>query len=171
IQIQKEPIDWFLDLLAVLSMIAMVVLLIKFYPILPDTIPHHYGLDGQPDRFGHKGIIFTLPIIGFFLFVGMTWLASVPHVYNYPGKITPDNAEGQYRLGARFIRFLNAAIVATFAYLTYSTILSAVNNGGESGPGIWFLPVFLGTIFGSIGLYLYLASRKKHQPYQATGVS
>lgn len=50
-------------LLAILPLVAFLVTL----PFLPDTLPVHFGANGQPDRFGSKGEFAFLPlaIIGF----------------------------------------------------------------------------------------------------------
>lgn len=50
-------------LLAILPLIAFLIAI----PSLPDTLPVHFGANGQPDRFGGKGEFTFLPlaIIGF----------------------------------------------------------------------------------------------------------
>lgn len=53
--------EWVLLLILALPFIVLLIL----YDRLPETVPHHYGSDGQPDRYGSK-----LALIG--LFGGMS---------------------------------------------------------------------------------------------------
>lgn len=121
-----------------------VVLILK-YTNIPDTIPTHYNITGKPDGFGNKTTIFLLPILGTILFVGMTILNNFPHIFNYPTKITNQNAERQYTIATKLIRYLKFIIILTFSTIVFMVFLSA--NDQLSGLGIWFIPVFLGLIF------------------------
>ncbi len=49
----------------------ILIIVIVNYSKLPDTIPIHYGLSGEPDNFGSKIFIFTLPALYIFLYFGI----------------------------------------------------------------------------------------------------
>ncbi len=51
------------------------------------------------------------------------------------------------------IRLLNTLIVFNFSYITYATIKTAL--GEQSGLGNYFIAVFLISIFGTIGYFIY----------------
>ena len=120
------------------------ILILKF-TYIPDTIPIHYSVTGKPDSFGNKTTIFLLPILGTLLFVGMTILNNYPHIFNYPTKITNRNAERQYKIATKLIRYLKFIIVLTFSLIVFMTFQTV--NDKLSGLGIWFIPIIIGLIY------------------------
>ena len=159
LKIEPEPIDRIVESIGVIGVILLIGLPIIHYSGLPDIIPRHYGLSGEPDGFSGKGIIWTLPAIGLIMYVGMAILNKFPHIFNYPKEITSENAERQYKIATKLVRFLNTIIVCVFCYITYATIQTAL--GKQSGLGSYFTPIFVVLIFGTIGIYLYKSIREK----------
>ena len=153
IKIENEPIDWIVQSIGIIGIILLIGLPIFHYSSLPDIIPRHYGFNGKPDGFSGKGIIWTLPAIGLVMYAGMAILTKFPHIFNYLIEITSENAERQYKIATKLLRFLNTIIVCVFCYITYATIQTAL--GKQSGLGSYFTPIFMVLIFGSIGIYLY----------------
>lgn len=127
-------------------------------PTLPETIPTHYNSLGEPDSFGNKWTILTLPFIATLIFVGMTVLHHYPHTMNYAMEITDDNAAYQYTIATRLIRHLKVVIVIVFGLIAYQTIRYA--HGETVGLGSWFLPVLLTMIFVPIISSLIKSSKK-----------
>lgn len=106
---------------------------------MPDTIPTHFNALGQADNYGNKGTIFVLPIIATILFIGLTALNHYPQIYNYPEKITEENAVYQYSRATRMIRFLKLIMAILFTIIVLSTFLIAIHI--TSGLGSLFLPL------------------------------
>ena len=159
IEIEPEPIDRIVESIGVIGVILLIGLPIFHYSSLPDIIPRHYGLSGEPDGFSGKGIIWTLPAIGLVMYVGMAILNKFPHIFNYPKEITSENAKRQYKIATKLVRFLNTIIVCVFCYITYATIQTVL--GKQSGLGSYFTPIFVVLIFGTIGIYLYKSIKEK----------
>jgi hypothetical protein len=159
IDLQRTSLDNILEALAALGLIAPVYYLIKLWPQLPDRFPTHFGVTGAPDAWGGRESLLPLLIIGLFLYALLTGLSFLPQVYNYPVEITPDNAERQYRLARGLILWMKVELVWLFGYTQWSSIQVAL--GGASGLGIGFLPVILGVVFGTIGVYLWKAFRQR----------
>lgn len=162
IKIELKPIDIVIELIGFLGLILLIGLPIYFFDQLPESIPRHYGANGEPDGFSGKAIIWMLPIIGIIMYVGTFWLNKYPHIFNYPQEVTKENAKRLYTVGTRMLRTLNAIITVVFAYITYSTIQTALGN--QSGLGSWFVPIFMALIFGTTGYFLYKSMSKKSQP-------
>ncbi|MGB5402651.1 MAG: DUF1648 domain-containing protein [Robiginitalea sp.] len=161
LKIKLEPIDKGIEWIGILGLVILTGLPIYFFDQLPETIPRHFGANGEPDAFSGKGIIWTLPIIGFTMFIGLYWLNKYPHIFNYPQKVTKENARRLYTTGTRMIRTLNALITWLFAYITYSTIQVALGN--QSGLGTWFLPIFMISTLGTTAYFLYRSMKKDPQ--------
>ena len=68
-----------------------------------------------------------------------------PEIFNYPVKITADNAPAQYRNIMRMMRYLKMILAAIFGFILYKKILIA--QGVKDGLGNWFLPIALGLLF------------------------
>ena len=160
-KIELTPVDKATELIGIIGLLILIALPIYFFDKVPDTIPRHFGANGEPDGFSGKGIIWTLPIIGIVMYVGMFWLNKYPHIFNYPQQVTKDNALRLYTIGTKMIRTLNAIITCVFAYITYSKIQTALGN--QDGLGTWFTPVFMILIFGVTGYFLYQSMNKKSQ--------
>ena len=158
LHIALDTSDWIMEIVGAIFLILMVGLPMYYFNELPDIIPKHFNAVGEPDGFSQKIVIWTLPSIGAVTYIGMLFLNRYPHIFNYPTEITSENAERQYRAATKLIRTLNLLISASFCYIGYSTIQTALNK--KEGLGTFFMPVFLLGIFGTIGVYLYFAFKK-----------
>lgn len=159
IKIRLAAFDIALESFGWLSLLALWILVLTSYSNLPDSIPTHFNGSGQPDRYSSKGNIFTLPILASILFLFMTLLNKMPHVFNYLVEITPENALGQYTTATKMIRFLKVAIVLIFGFITLETIQSS--TGDSPGLSAWFLPLTLGMIFIPIVFFIVKSLRTK----------
>lgn len=142
-----------MELIGLIGILINIILLIKYWPSLPSTIPTHFGFSGKPDSFGGKGTLFIMPIILLVLYFGLTILSRFPHVYNYLTPITENNAKVQYHIARKMMVCLKAEVVFTFTYIEWNTIMAALGN--VKGLGLIFLPVTMIIIFGTIGYYIY----------------
>ncbi|MCC5925753.1 MAG: DUF1648 domain-containing protein [Bacteroidetes bacterium] len=159
IAIQKESIDYVIERAGFIGLIVLIAVPAYYFGSLPEEVPRHFGADGNPTAWAGKGIIWLLPSMGLILFVKMSILAHFPHIYNYPTKVTEENAERLYRLATRMIRSLNTLIVFVFLYITYSSILTALGEQDGLHPGFMF--AFMGSMFLVIGYYIFQSYRKK----------
>jgi uncharacterized membrane protein len=159
LKIELSPTDRLIETLGFIALLALIGLPLYYYNQLPDSIPRHFGLNGEPDAYSGKAIIWTLPAIGLILFSGMYWLNKHPHIFNYPQEITEENAERLYTGATRMMRSLNTTIAFVFAYISFSTIRTAL--GEQAGLGTWFSPVFISALLLIVGLYLFQSNGKK----------
>lgn len=86
-----------------------------------------------------------LPLLGSLVYTALTLLNRYPHRFNYPVKLTAENALQQYSLATRLIRYLKFIVVLTFALFALSQLLAEQNR--LHGLAIWLLPVFLLLIY------------------------
>lgn len=88
---QKHESDLFnkiVDSIGIFGILFLIALSIFYFGDLPDIIPRHYALNGMPDGFGKKAIIWFLTVIGLIIYTGMFLPTKYPHVFNYPKKLT-----------------------------------------------------------------------------------
>jgi len=149
INLPKEPIDNILDIVGLLGILVMIGLAGYYYNALPDEIPRHYNFKGEPDAWGNKSSIWTMPMIGILLFVLLFFINKIPHQFNYPMKITMDNAEMEYRRATRMVRYINLGIALLFLYITWKTIQTALGNSEGLGSSLIII-IFL-AVAGLLG--------------------
>lgn len=159
ITIEPTQTDRLLEGLAATGLLLLLLLPIAYYGDLPDSIPQHFNAAGEVDRYGSKASLWFLPGMGVFLYVLLTVLNRWPHIFNYPVKITAENAEKQYRMATRLLRILKTVILFLFAVITWGVIRGAM--GGDSSLGPAFLVLALGAVFGVLGWYMWMAFRNK----------
>ena len=145
LKVQLNPTDKVFELLGWGVLLALWVWTGTSYSNLPDTIPTHFNAAGEADGFGRKASIVSLPVVASLLYIGLTLLNRVPHMFNFPTPVTQDNALRQYTNATRMIRFLKLILVLVFAGISYQTIQQASGTG--EGLGLWFLPLTLVLIF------------------------
>jgi uncharacterized membrane protein len=152
IKLRRTPLDWTLDIISLSFLIILIALPLLSYNNLPERIPVHFNGAGTPDGYGSRSSMWILPATGAFLWLLLTVVEAFPQIYNFPVKITPENAVTQYRMATRLIRILKTTILILFTFICYQTI--KVAGGMASGLGKAFLPVFLLVTFGIIIIYI-----------------
>ena len=158
IKIEWTPVDWILETLAIFGLLTLSGMVIYFFPKLPETIPSHFNGSGQPDGYESKSFFWVLPALSVFLYILLTLINLFPNKFNYPVTITPKNAQKQYTMGTRLIRYIKMILVWMFFYINLSVIQGA-NHPGQ-GLGLWFMPVFLAILFIPIIVYFLLSYNK-----------
>jgi hypothetical protein len=93
-----------------------------------------------------------LPILASLLYFGLTKLNQYPQSFNYIGTITVENAEKQYTIASRMLRFLKIALLLIFSHIILFTYLTTI--GLTNGLGVVFLPFTLGIALIPIIFYI-----------------
>lgn len=154
-----EPIDKILNFLGIVLLLFSWTYVAYYYPSLPELIPTHFDYKGNVDGHGKKITLFALPIIGTFIFAGLGTLNKAPHIFNYTVTITPENAERQYKISTRTLRYIKTIILLALAVIIFKTVGNAI--GQEDGLGKWFLPAFLIITIATLGIMFSKAIKSK----------
>jgi hypothetical protein len=118
---------------------------------IPEKIPGHYNAMGKIDRMGSKKELLVLPIISWLMYLGMTALERFPQIWNTGVTVTEENKERVYRVLKNMLSTMKLIVVAVFVYLT-------INSSQAISLSVWFLPVFITLMFGSIYIFYYKIS-------------
>ncbi|HBQ27089.1 MAG TPA: hypothetical protein DD791_11900 [Syntrophomonas sp.] len=148
-----------LEVLSVLGVLFVFLLVYQSWGILPDRIPTHFGFTGAPDAWGNKGNLFFLPLIALAMYLLLTIVSRFPHTFNYPVKITEENAATQYIMARYLIAVLKVETIWLFVYIQWVTIEVAL--GKAMGLSNLFLPIFLVVMLGTLVVYFYKAREKR----------
>lgn len=141
IKLQMQSIDYLLEVIAGAALVILIIIPAMYWPDLPDIIPKHFNALGEPDAYGPKEMIWTLPAVALALFIGLTILNGFPHIFNYPVKVTYENAERLYVLGTRTIRMVKMVMIILFSFINYRTV--KISLGENTGLGNIILPFIM----------------------------
>ena len=160
IKVILTPLDKTIEFTSNIFLVAIWGLTLYTYIKLPTTIPTHYNASGQADDFGNKMTLLFLPILATILYLGLTQLNKYPYIFNYMTKITEENAQYQYSLATRLLRFLKLAILLIFSLVILFTYLTTI--GVTNGLGFWFLPFIYGLILIPTAISISQSFKKKN---------
>lgn len=152
IKIAYSKLEKVFEVISLIGIALNVYIILRYYSVLPDTIPRHYGAAGVPDGYAGKSSLFFIPIVMLSLYILLTVLSRFPHTFNYAVEINEKNAKAQYHAARIMMIIMKAEIVCCFTYIEGKTVMVAL--GKATGLGVEFLPVFLIIIFGTIGVYI-----------------
>lgn len=153
LKLKLTSTDYTLEAIAILGIISLCVLAVVSYSSLPDRIPTHFNIKGQADDWGSKASIFLLPGISILLFTGITILNKFPHIFNYPVKVTGENALRLYKKSVRVMRILKALVVMLFLIIEWQVCRSAEN---AELPSWFFAAVLIIPILLPVTMALFL---------------
>ncbi|KQU16940.1 hypothetical protein ASG65_08470 [Bacillus sp. Leaf13] len=76
----------------------------------------------------------------------------MPYIFNFPVKVTEQNAERLYKNARVMSVILKAEIIVFLLYTSWKSV--QVSGGREVGLGILELPIFLVVLLGSIAFFM-----------------
>lgn len=144
---QRTILKEIVPVAAILFGIAVVIL---NYERLPDAVPIHFGLLGQPDGWGPRGSIAVLPVLSLVLYIVLS-VGQNSKKFNIPWKLTESNRDALIAHCRRLIWAIKVHVLIVFSYLEWAAVQVAI--GSMDTIGVWFGPVFLGGIFGLIAWF------------------
>ncbi|MGM9954253.1 MAG: DUF1648 domain-containing protein [Peribacillus sp.] len=148
----KTGVEKMMDIVSLLFIVINLVYLISVWNTLPAEVPIHFNGKGEVDGWGGRALIWLLPTISLFLWVGLTLMERVPHLFNYPIEITEKNAAFQYRNARMMSLFLKVEIILFFLYTSWESVHVAM--GKEEGLGTLALSIFLILLLGSVAFFV-----------------
>lgn len=134
-----------LETLAVVGLIAAIVIPLAYWSRLPEEIPIHFNLAGEPDKWGGRGAVITPAALVVFLYIVLTGVCFLPERFiNVPRRVPP-------RIGFELTQCMKMEMTWLFAALEWASIQVAL--GAQENLGMTVL-VGLVIIFGTMAIYL-----------------
>lgn len=147
------------EILCITILIATFAYITINWQSIPEEIPRHYGADGQPDSWGGRNSILLLPFIGLGAYILITVCSFFPKFWNMPVEITAENREGLMIIARDMLGSIKLIMLAAFFMIT-------VWNAAAAAIPMWFMPLFLVLLFGSIIYYLIIMFRFNKKIYK-----
>jgi hypothetical protein len=139
IKIRLTALDYMLEITALLSVLAIIVLYIIYRIKAPEIVPIHYNIRGEVDGYGSADTLIMLPILSILTYVGMTILNKYPHIFNFPTVVTEQNALRLYKIATRTVRWLKLLVCLLYADSVWSEIKIITNQTSKLGGITWIL--------------------------------
>jgi uncharacterized membrane protein len=153
-KLKKNKYNIFVEIVCLILLIGVLIFLFLNWNSIPDRIPGHYNAMGEIDRIGSKKELLVLPILGWLMYLGMTVIEKFPQLWNTGVTVTEENKERIFRVLKNMISTIKLIVVAVFVYI-------AINSSQAISLSMWFLPVFLILMFGSILFFILKLVREK----------
>jgi uncharacterized membrane protein len=128
---------------------------------LPERIPIHFGLNGQPNGWGSPASLMLplFPAIALGVFLLMSFIAHHPELFNYPVQVTDENRQRLQAVTQNLLAWMRMEMVCLFATVQWLIISSARHPLGGSpawmGAPIvaWIVVIFATVILNVTALY------------------
>jgi len=151
---EKKPkvsgLEKSVDLLYLFLIIYQFILIYLNYRDLPEIIPTHYNLQGEPDGYGGKGILFIFPVISVFLFFIFSLAKRFPQFLNVPWQLTKENLLRQIDHVQKFLMILKGILLLMLTLFCVQSI--EIAKGTEQNLGL-LLPFHFLALMALIAWY------------------
>jgi di/tricarboxylate transporter len=152
----RSTLDWILEFVSAVALVAAAADVAMHWNMLPDRIPTHFGISGDPNGWGGKNMILVLLAVTLVMAITLTVAENYQRLINIP--ISMDRESPQVRRLLRsMVIVLKAVITLIFVWIVDLTMRTAMGEANGLGPA--FLPVFLGATFVPMVYYLVKLKR------------
>ncbi|WP_419880695.1 DUF1648 domain-containing protein [Peribacillus sp. B-H-3] len=149
LKLKKSSLETVLNIVSVISIMALAVYIVLIWNEIPHTIPIHFNANGDPDNHESKNVIWVFIALNIVIWSGFSLLERFPHKYHY-SFLTEDNTEKQYKNARCMLNCLKAEIVLFFSYESWEFIqfpLGKLERLSSGSVLLAVLIVFLTLIF------------------------
>ncbi len=122
--------------------VIVTIAVLATYSSLPDRVPTHFSGAMEADSYGPAWAVLVLAAIFTVIGAVIPWLSTKPRLFNFPVRVTEQNAQLLYREGETMLVFVGFGVS-----LIYAGIALAVHEiGGGAVLGVGFA-VMVGAVF------------------------
>lgn len=147
--------------LAVVGLLALLVVTAFWWARLPEIIPTHFDAAGHPNAYGTKASFFLLPGVLAFVLALFAVLSRFPWLFNYPVRITGENAARQYVRGRTLLAVLAAVLAWLFTFIQWEIGVAATEQSGLAFSPALIIIFVVGFPLAMIGLIVWWVMRGK----------
>jgi uncharacterized membrane protein len=119
----------FIRIITILSFILLLInilLVLFYYPQLPDVIDSHFNIIGTADNNASKIIILILPILSLLSYLLFAYVIRHPEIMNFPVRLNETNKNRLIVISVQMINTLRFLLSFLFLYISISVIYSEI---------------------------------------------
>lgn len=113
---------------------------------IPDSVPTHFGNNGQPDSYGGKSMVLVPLVVGLITYIASSVMTFFPSLWNVPRGWSVAPVRGM-------VVIVNLIIALSFSYMT-------VCMARGTGLPTWFPPALMAGLFGTVGIGMFLSYKR-----------
>lgn len=128
---------------------------------LPDTIPLHFDVTGEPEAYASKWLLWILPLLNLGVFYLLAKAAN-PAWQKYSAplvEVTEENAVRQQTITLQLLAQLRIIICLILAYLAYTS--AQIGGGLGKGLSIPILLTLVSLMFSVVAIHAYRQIKAK----------
>lgn len=155
--IVRSPLELALEIAALAGILCTFLAILQSWGNLPETIPIHFGISGQPDNWGSKPILWLLPTMGTCIYLVLTLSPLLPQLLESPFPITEDQGDRLLGLVRELFGWMKVQIIWLFFLINWQMIQVGLGDASAIGT----ILIFTGVIFlgGTIAFYFQQAEQ------------
>ena len=143
-----------LTILGGLVLLASTIFVVVNWGQIPDQIPTHFTITGEPDAYGGKPMLIFLVVISWVMFFTFTISVKYPRMWNFPVEVTDENREVLFAIARFMMEILKFLIVILMSVILVATALSLELSAAVMGS------LFV-AIIATIAVCMYLMFKNK----------
>jgi hypothetical protein len=148
VSLKMTPLEMLIEIAALAGMALNLIIFAYYWPKLPDTA---IGVTGGGLYQANIYIFVTmLPVI---VYLVATLFGLFPRWFNYPVKISEENAPRQYRLAGNLMRYMKAEV--TLCMLIIEWVFVQISMGEDMSFSPFFIPIFIGMLIVTLAYFFY----------------
>jgi uncharacterized membrane protein len=120
-------------------LVASASLIAWTYPGLPNQVPSHFNVFGDPDDWNGKGWVLILFGTAAIIHFSLIWISRHAKSFNVPVERTAENEEALNVWGKQLVLNSNVMAQALFAYIQMGIIFTALGYWNGLGPELLVL--------------------------------
>ncbi len=159
LKVTPEPVDILMDRISLVLLVLVFLVPVLSWTGLPSQVPIRFDIEGAASATSGRAAVWILPFTALFIFVMFHYMNKAPHLFNYPVRITPENARFHYKKATRMTRIINLVCMVMFLFITWSTVQSATHGSNLYVP---VMIILLAALFVPIIWYLVDVRRSKN---------
>lgn len=113
-----------LEVVALSTIVATASIAVLSWRVLPETVPIHFNLVGQPDGFGPKYTLLLIPALMLVMYTAFSALARFPQLSKRADRTEVQNAR-YFQLTRSLMSWMKAELGVLFLYIQWSIVATA----------------------------------------------
>jgi uncharacterized membrane protein len=150
------------EFFAFLGAFGPVVWLARIWNTLPEQLPSHFGLDGEPNHYASRDMVLLIAGLSIGMYVLLLVMQRLPKKMNLPRRAGDADRPRVEALAVEMLGWLRLELAWTFAYLIWSVVQVGLYR--SEGLGAGFIYISVGAVMGTIVWFLL---QMKKRPVEA----
>ncbi len=154
VSLKMTPLEKLIEIAALAGMVCNLIIFAYYWQKLPEATA---GAAGRGLNVSNIFVFVTmLPVI---VYLGATLFGMFPRWFNYPVRITEENAPREYRLAANLMRYVKAEVILCMLIIEW--VFVQIGMGEDMSFSPFFIPIFLGMLIVTLVYFIYEMFKRK----------